>query len=84
MYSKARVNRSSNSDSNLHSEMKTWRRNKMEDRKLALQNEEVDKNKATRRKSYQQDQISLTKDFGEKFSKKTPSADEYLEKCQAK
>ncbi|XP_045187700.2 uncharacterized protein LOC123545445 [Mercenaria mercenaria] len=78
------LKRVSLSDTNLHSEMKIWRRNKMEDRKLALQNDMVDKHMAVRRKSYLQEQVSINKDFDKRFSKLTPTADEYLEKSQAK
>lgn len=84
MSSNTRLKRASLSDTNLHSEMKTWRKNKMEDRKLALQNEVVDKHMVNRRKSYQYEKHSLNKEFDDKFSKKTPTADEYLEKSQAK
>lgn len=81
---RAYLRRSSISETTLSSEMKSWRRNKNEDRKLALKHDTVDKHMASRRRSVYQEKQQISKDLQENVMKKSPSAEEYLDKSQNK
>ena len=66
----------------LNTEMKSWKQNKMEDKKLAMMNAEVDKHMVSRRKSHLFERELVNKDMADNISKTTPTADEYLSKSQ--
>ena len=72
------------STSLLASEFRSYGRNKMEDRKLAMHHDGVDKNKERRRKSFVSEKDQINKHFQEKVSKTTPSLEKYLERSQPK
>ncbi|KAH3850700.1 hypothetical protein DPMN_093173 [Dreissena polymorpha] len=67
---------------NLKNEMRSWSRNKMEDRKLAMKTTEVDRHAAERRKSFHYETRLVNKDLEENIIKTTPRVEEYLDRNQ--
>ena len=66
----------------MNTEMKSWKQNKMEEKRLALKNEEVDKHMLNKRKSLLHEKDLLNKDIQDTISKTTPTTDEYLSRSQ--
>ncbi|XP_052767539.1 uncharacterized protein LOC128208164 [Mya arenaria] len=66
----------------LDNEMRSWSRNKMEDRKLEMRQAEVDKHKTGRRKSSDAEARLVCRDLEENINKTTPGVDAYLGKSQ--
>ena len=66
----------------LKTELKSWKQNKMEAKKLARAHDEVDKHMISRRKSHLFEKDLLQKDITDNIAKKTPTADEYLNRSQ--
>ncbi|XP_052274919.1 uncharacterized protein LOC127874568 [Dreissena polymorpha] len=62
--------------------MRSWSRNKMEDRKLAMKTTEVDRHAAERRKSFHYETRLVNKDLEENIIKTTPRVEEYLDRNQ--
>ena len=62
----------------LRTELKSWKQNKMEDRKLARAHDEVDKHMLSKRKTHLFERDLLNKDITENIAKKTPTTEEYL------
>lgn len=62
----------------LHTELKSWKQNKLEEKKLARKHEQVDKNMLSARKIHLFEKDLINKDITENISKKSPTTDEYL------
>jgi len=65
----------------LENEMRSWSKNKREDRKLAMHNASMDKYATERRKSLQVEERLVTKELQQNICKTTPDVDTYLDRA---
>lgn len=67
---------------NLMNEIKSWSKNKLEDRKLAMRYTMVDKDMMNRRRLHEYEKQEVSRHMEESIKKTTPSTEEYLDRSQ--
>lgn len=67
---------------NMMKEIKSWNKNKMEDRKLALRQTMVDKDILNMKRLHEQERQELSRVMENSVRKTTPSTEEYLDRSQ--
>jgi len=63
-------------------EIKSWSKNKREDRKLAMQQTLVEKDMLMRRRLHDTERLQVSRNMEENVKKTTPSTEEYLDRSQ--
>lgn len=67
---------------NIMKEIKSWNKNKIEDRKLALRQTMVDKDILNMKRLHEQERQGLSRLMENSVRKTTPSTEEYLDRSQ--